>query len=332
MDQGFKKIYRYKKDVLNAFFPKARFKQSMIFANPEIVPTSFKGYISSDKLFDKTVYKYDGDGLFLHFTSFPVLSIILNSGYLRMSEFNCLDDKTELSFASKVLTQSNDKISNQIDKHKHKIFCLSACISNESTLKNEYMWTKYANQAKGCIIEYTFSSMDLYNFNFGKIQYGKIKLKPLADLKEASDKFDKFHQFKVQDLPLFLIRISAFHKATKFKKENEIRLLFFKDGSIGSDGNHLHEYQDFYKDSRVRSFIKIYLKGKNPHIPQPTINEKTALRFSPQIEIKRIILGPKVENIVETIIHIESLRNSSSQDFEIWRLNEKYELQKINFK
>lgn len=331
MEKGFDKVHAFEKNVLKKVFPNARLKQSSLFGSPYKIPKSFSGNISSSDLFSDTPYEYKGNGLFLHFTTFPILSAILSSGFLRMSDFNCLTDNSELLFASQHLFYPKKDVPNNVIEEKSNLFSLSACESSHNIIQSSYMWNNYSNLGKGCAIEYKFSSMNIFNFSLGNIQYGKQKLLPLKKFNSLAEKFGLEHDFKVSDVPLFIARISSFHKDKKFARENEVRLLFHKDGGFGSSEAHLNEYRDFHRDSQVRNFIKVFIKGRNPHLPHPNLSEQQVLMHSPQIELTKIIIGPENDNNYETIEHLIQIRKQFKMDFEIWRVNQKYEYFKINF-
>jgi hypothetical protein len=330
METGFDKIHLFEKMVLKKVFSSTRLKQSTIFGSPDIEPRSFDGHLSTNNLFSSTNYEYTGDGLFVHFTTLSALSLIIKNGFLRMSEFNCLSDKTELLFASEIFGVDFIRHINNLEEERSNMFCLSACKSTADTMNNQYMWDNYASHGRGCAIEYKFSQMDIFNMFLGEIQYGKRKLGSLMKIKTLAETFQNEFNFTVSKLPLFLLKVLAFHKDIKFKQENEVRLMFHRDGSIGNNSPHISEYRDFYTDNSVRNFIKLHLLGSNPHLPHPQLDEETVLRLSPQIEISRIIIGPNNHDLLETIHQLSILRKQNNLNFEIWNRNTKGDLKKIN--
>ena len=320
MDKAFEKIYSFEESVLQQVFPNARLAIAATFGSPDKELKSFDGLISNRNIFKNTIYEYTGENKFIHFTSLPKLSLILNSGFLRMSDFNCLYDKSEFSFSFENIFQHHDL--KRFEDQKEELFCLSACESNSETISNKLMWKNYGDNGQGCVIEYKFSSEEMSNFNLGIIQYGKKDLKPLKKLNElATDFSNKNNSFKVNDFPIFIARMLSFHKQSKYSKEKEVRLLFHRGGVL-FDKPHLNQYKEFFRKSEVRNFIKIYLKGKNPYFPYPGLSDEEALSFSPQIEVIRVIIGPEISNLIETIDHLEDLREYHKMDFEIWRIND----------
>lgn len=322
-------IAEYKTKVIKPLFPNAQFAESRLFCNPDRPVSGFNGFLSTSDLFKNSIYECPGDGLFLHFTSFPVLSTILKTGFIRMSDFNCLSDKLEINFASKNINLSSKQEDNKFGKHK--MFCLSACDSKHEVITDPYMWEKYADNGAGCSIEYKFTSPEIYKMSFGRILYGKRDLKPLKDIKRLMENFSlENNGFKVNSFESFLTRIFAFHKDIKYKKENEVRLFHFQDGGMSSNARHINQYPDFYKNNEVREFIRIYLSGKNKHVPCKGLDDETALGISPQIEITRVIIGPNVKNILDVRELIIKLRDQEKQNFEIWSINDKLVCSKLN--
>lgn len=318
-DKGFDRIHAFKTQVLKKELPEAQFRKTSIFGSPEKEVRTFNGIISSFNLTKDTIYEFDGSKLFLHFTSLLALSQILSSGFLRMSDFNCLTDKSEMIFSANNLWGELNQ--NQIVKTKSKLFCLSACESNSKTIKDGFMWKNYAQNGKGCAIEYKFTQPEIYNMNFGKIQYGKRQLKPLKEIKRLADKFAiENNGFMAKDLPFLLSRLHSLHKDIKYKNEKEVRLLYFNDGFVGRN-SHLNEYQDFYKDGSIRNFIKLYLAGSNEHFPKEKLTDEQVLSHSPQIEIKRIIIGPEIQESSETAYQLDYFRKEFGMDFSIWHYN-----------
>lgn len=307
-------IDAYKKEVLHKFFPSAKFKEAGSITSNNIPPRTFDAVISNEGLFENTDYKFNPNTQFIHFTSLPSLSQILQSGFLRMSDFNCLSDKSELLFGSNVFSDcDNDKIK----EAKANIFSLSACLSDRETLNNQHMWNQYACQGMGCAIEYKFISTNIHDMVFGKILYGKRDLKNLRKLKKLNEKFKKDYDFEVTDLPMLLLKVSAFHKKFKFHSENEVRLLFFNDGFFSKDSIHRNHYVDLYSDQQVRNFIRLPIAGKNNNVNKDTINLEKELGFSPQIEISRVIIGPNNPKPFEVAKLLDQFKNQQGYNFEI---------------
>lgn len=311
-------IAAYKKEVLHKYFPFAKFKETVTISSNNILPRTFDAVVSNEGLFENTDYKFNPNTYFIHFTSLPVLSQILKSGFLRMSDFNCLSDKSELHFASSIFSKGDHQ---RMEEAKSNIFCLSACLSGPDTLNNQHMWEKYASKGMGCAIVYKFTTPKIHNMIFGKVLYGQRNLNNLRKLKKLNDTFKNEHDFEVTDLPVLLLKVSAFHKKISFKKENEVRLLFLNDGFFSKEYVHKNHYSDLYSDNQVRNFIRLPLAGKNKFASPDTINLEKELGFSPQIEISRVIIGPNNPTPFEVARHLIQLREECKMQFEICCFN-----------
>ncbi len=322
LDEYWHKIDVFQKNVLRKDYPKLYLKQSFSLCNTLKSPESFNGEISTEDIFSFTNYEVKGNPFFIHFTSLSSLSKILQSGFLRMSDFNCLSDETELIFSSELITQLSEKQRLKIINEKPKIFSLSACLSNETTLKNEHMWNHYASGGSGCAIEYQFNEMDIHRMIFGKVQYGKVALKPLRRIVKNNEDFKNEYNLTIEDFPMFLLKISAFHKDIKFKQEEEVRLLFHKDGSMGFNAFFNIEYKDFYTDNEVRNFIKIPLLNKKD------LNYNNPINF-PSIKISRVIIGHNNPDPDATISQLLEIIKETKISFEIWLLTKSAKLVKV---
>lgn len=313
-DPNFKNIGLYEKSVLNKVLPNAHFKKTGYTLSGDLPLRKFDALISSEKLFEGTLYKFDESSSFLHFTPLPALSQILQSGFLRMSDFNCLSDKSELHFASSIFSNGENK---KIEESKPNIFCLSACLSSPEILDSQHIWNQYASKGMGCAIEYKFTSTKIHNMIFGKVLYGKENLKNLRKLKKLNEVFKNEHDLEVTDLPLLLLMVSAFHKKISFKKENEVRLLFLNDGFFSKESIHRNHYEDLYTDQQVRNFIRLPIAGKNTSVNADTINLEKELGFSPQIEISRVIIGPNNPKHLEVAKLLNQFKKEHGYNFEI---------------
>lgn len=307
-------IDAYKKEVLHKFFPSAEFSSTFTISKPDDFARTFDAVISNKGLFENTKYNFNPDNHFIHFTSLPALSQILQSGFLRMSDFNCLSDKSELQFASSRLSESENK---NIEIAKSNIFCLSACLSSSEILNNQHMWNDYANDGMGCAIEYKFTSTKIHNMIFGKVLYGKEKLKDLRKLKKLDVQFKNKYDFEVTDLPMLLLKVSAFHKKIKFKNEHEVRLLFYNETHYPKHFIHRNRYEDFYSDQQVRNFIKLYIKGKNPTLSLSHPEYEKELMYEPEIEISKVIIGPNNPKPFEVAKLLHQFKNEQGYNFEI---------------
>jgi hypothetical protein len=277
----------FTKQVLNKFFPKAHLSTSTIWESKKIKPVFFDGEISAYNIFDQTPYEYKGQNSFIHFTSLEKLKAIIESGHLRMASLDSLQDTEEVHFAGKVI---DPNCFYELDVASENLFSLSACESSYSNITNENMWMEYGDEHAGCILEYSFSKMELFRMNFGVIRYGEENLSDLKKLVSLSHSFYNEHGFSVSELPIFLRTILSFHKNQSYNFEREIRLLLEPVQII-----------EFHKDPRfetvfcdkkgIKWYFKIPFKEKNKLPENLDFDLETKLHHYPQIELKRIILG-----------------------------------------
>ena len=326
-------VRKFERDVLQKTFPNARFSSSGMMGSPDIAPSSFKAEISPDNLFKGTEYEYKGDGKFIHFTSILALKSILDTGWIRMSEFSNLVDKQELVYASSVF--ENDKFYTQeFDKLEHlkrNVFCLSACESSQETQSDSFMWEIYGDKGAGVFIEFEYTNKQPYSHNLGNVLYGKENLKPLIQLKVLYDQFRiETNNFTIQDIFNVILEIKAFHKSKKYQSEKEVRLLFKQNKNWYEGHDHTSIYEDFNAKQEVKYFSKLYLKGRNPIVTDENLQkytEEEICRYYPQIEIKRICLGYNIsiENKVDIMKFISKLKATNNYDFELWHINNELE-------
>lgn len=276
----------FTKEVLNKFFPRVYLRSSEVYESEGKFINSFSGEISSYNLFNQTLYEYKGRNLFLHFTKIENLLKIIESGNLWMSTLDSLEDEEELHYAGRYL-DSNYR--SELSSACENLFSLSACESTEVNIQSEHMWTHYGGNHSGCIIEYSFTLMDIYKMNFGHIRYGDSELKELDHISRLSNEFFSTFGYKVSNLPLFLRKILAFHKTDCFQLESEIRLLFEPDIILP---NERFEYISCDKKG-YRRVYKLPFKERNKLPENPNFDLETKLHHYPQIELKRVVLGQK---------------------------------------
>jgi hypothetical protein len=275
----------YTKEVLNKFFPKAHLKSSTIWESETVKPNFFDGEISTYNIFKLTPYEYKGRNRFIHFTSIEKLKAILTSGYLRMASLDSLQDTEEVHFAGKVIDPNSFY---DLDVVSENLFSLSACESNTANIFNKKMWMEYGDQYRGCILQYSFSKMELFRSNFGVIRYGEKHLSDLKKLVIMSHSFYQEYGFSVSQLPVFLRTILSFHKNQNYDFEREIRLLiepeFLPDSCYEPD---------FCQKKGIKKYYKLPFSERNELPVNTKFDQDTILHHFPQIELNRIILGPQ---------------------------------------
>lgn len=325
--KNFENVDKFRKEVINPIFPNASFARSLMVSSPDEPATSFNGQLSPIDLFKDTNYEYKGNGKFLHYTSLFGIKAILETGYLRMSEFGNLIDKHELLYASNVFKDNPlfQFDNTELNFLKENIFCLSACQSNEITKRNALMWEVYGDKGKGVIIEFELTKKAPSNFLLGNVQYGEEALRPLKEIKKLSEeiKNDNAAIFP-NNFPELLLEIQSFHKTKRYEAEEEVRLFLKVERYQYKE----HELESIYKDinsnQEVKYFNKLFLKGRHLYLDKENFNNINILNEFPQIEIKNIILGFNIsdENQINISYFLRSLKNTYNYDFKISYIND----------
>lgn len=326
------KVNKFETEVIKPVFPNARFASSFMVGSPEQAPNSFEPKLSSGELLKNTDYEYGGDGKYIHYTTLFGLKSILESGFLRMSEFGNLIDEKELIYAASVF-DGNPLFKFHPEKLKclkENLFCLSLCQSNEATKRNHLMWEVYGDKGKGVIIELELNKQDPFFFLLGKIQYGEEALEPIKKLKTLSEEFSKTHEgFFPNNFLEFILEMQSFHKVKIFEAEQEIRLLMKEDK--GQYDSHKHEtiYRDINSNQEVKYFNKLYLKERYPFEDSIKAESKINILDSyPQIVIKNIILGYNIsiKNKVDIMFLLNDLKVKHNYNFKISHINDEGEI------
>jgi hypothetical protein len=333
-EQNFKNVDKFLGEVIKPIFPKARFMSSFMCSSPDELATSFQGQLSPMDLFKDSVYEYQGDYKFLHFTNLFALKSILESGFLRMSEFSNLLDTNEIHYATKVFQNSKKNSINEeeIENQKEKLFCLSLCESNENTKRDDFMWEVYADKGKGVLVEFEFTKPNPSRFVFGKVQYGKDKLKPLEKIVELSEKFkDKNQNFFPNNFTELFIDIFSFHKVKKFEAEKEVRMLLKVEKHKYEEHTFESVYRDINNKLDVKYFNKLFLKGRHPYLElnypfSDDVNQ--VFNEFPQVEIKNIVFGYglSIEKKVDLRDLFCKIRNEYKYEYQISQINDEGEI------
>lgn len=332
-----KNVDKFRKEVIHPFFPNADFKSTFMVSSPEEPATSFEGKLSPINLFKDTDYEYKGDGKFIHYTSLLGIKAILETGYLRMSEFGNLIDKNELQYAAKIF-EGNPIFQikkEKLEQLKENVFCLSMCESNEKTKKNTFLWEVYGDKGKGVVIEFELTKNNPKHFLLGKVQYGEEKLQKLRELKKNAENFKKDNNgFFPNNFPELFMEIKSFHKSKRYDAEKEVRL-FLKTYKRQYKEHKLKSiYKDINSNQEVKYFNRLYLKGRHPFLNfKYSFSEEKDAVFNefPQIEIKNIILGfnISVENKVAITYLFNEIKTKHNYEFDIFQINNEKEIIKM---
>ena len=247
-----------------------------------------------------------------------------------MSEFRNLIDQNELLYASKVFSD-NQLFTPQLEtlnRVKVNIFCLSACEATDETKTDSYLWEVYGDKGKGVFIEYEFSDPKPYHHIFGKVRYGDLELAQLRNLKSLFEEFrnanDNFSPGKFIEL---ILEAQAFHKSDKYSSEKEVRMLLRVDKQQYEEHNDIKIYQDINSKQEIRYFSKLFLKGRHSFLTKENIEKiglENIIKITPQIEIKKVVLGfnVSIENKVEIMYFLQKVKKLHNYEFELWHLND----------
>lgn len=322
-------IQNFVNEVLNPSFPNWALKSFGTFKKVNSKANTFFGEASTREIFEETPYKYTGNGHFLHFTSLSGIEAILESGWLRMSEFRNLEDEKELTFGINEILNSEIKnyLEGDIQSLKETLFCLSACEATDANKVDYHLWKNYGDQRRGVLIEYEFSNIDVHNYLLGEIRYG---IECFEQLKTVRDNYIKYRSLEIGIYPSnflqLLLEILVFHKEDKFKSEKEIRLFKRFDKARWEKHDNFFVYEGINQKKEERYFAKLFLKGRNPFFAKGDVSDlmkNEILGVIPQVEIKKITLGSNIS--IEKKLKINEslcgLKKKHNYEYSIFHLN-----------
>lgn len=322
-------IQNFVNEVLKPCFPKWKLNSHGMFKKVSAKASTFFGKASTKEIFEETPYKYTGNGVFLHFTSLCGIMAILESGWLRMSEFRNLEDEKELTFGINEILNSEIKnyLDGDIQSLKETLFCLSACEATDANKVDYHLWENYGDQRRGVLIEYEFSNIDVHNYLLGEIRYG---IECFEQLKMVRDNYIKYRSLEIGIYPSnflqLLLEILVFHKEDKFKSEKEIRLFKRFDKERWEKHIDFLVYEGINLKKEERYFAKLFLKGRNPFFAKGGVSDlmkNEILRVIPQVEIKKITLGSNIsiDKKLEILDLLNELKKKHNYEYSIFHLN-----------
>jgi hypothetical protein len=336
--KDFENVDKFGKEVINPIFPHANFASSFMVSSPDELATDFNGKLSPINLFKDTDYEYKGDGKFIHYTSLFGIKAILETGYIRMSEFGNLIDKSELQYASEIFIDNPifQIKKEKLEQLKENLFCLSMCESNDKTKRNSFLWEVYGDKGKGAVIEFELTKNNPKLFLLGKVQYGEERLQQLRELKKNAEKFKKDNNgFFPNNFIELLAEIQSFHKSKRYDAEKEVRLFLKTDKRQYEEHKLESIYKDINSNQEVKCFNKLYLKGKHPFLDfKYSLSDEEDAVFNefPQVEIKSIIPGfnISVENKVAVTDLFNKIKAKHNYELEIFQINNEKEIIKMS--
>ena len=183
------------------------------------------GDISNTSLIGSKFHRDFVGRRFLHFTSLKSLKGILETGSLKLSNFNTFKDKKEYLHASEKIFEIPDDQATEIKKG---LFVLSLTELQEKDVKNNYdeHWKNYGNESKGVALEFEILRQPAGYFPLA-IQYYDSPQNDtiIAKLKECHDSYFTSNNYK-KELACFFYPLFCAYKENRFKWENETRIFF----------------------------------------------------------------------------------------------------------
>jgi len=290
-------------------FPNAPFGMSSYIGGDS--EDSYGGYHHefsiNQKVFDGTSYQINGKKEFIHYTSVESFFSILNSGQIKLSDLNNLNDPREFDY---LLNQYNIKIDKrQIEIFKRSLYLFSMC-EYDSQKKDDFdMWRLYGNNGNGIgiVFELLNDSYDWYSFLLGRVCYNdEYAEKKIQDLLELTKRY-QLKGFNENRIPILIGLLLLYHKNPIWKIENEIRLSSFfeydpytlKSESISSNPHFGNECVSFFVNSRNILSSNIFHKLEHKFntsgcLIDEEINSKIKSRI--RLKIKKVIVGYNTSN------------------------------------
>lgn len=325
---GSEELETFYREVFRKILPNASHSSAEWFGSKE----NYEAWHSSFNFLKDSIYEYKGNHDFIHFTTPIGLASILHSGFLRMSEFGNLQDKQEIIYASQVFDgiPEIDLKKEVLETAKKLVFCLSMSEYNENTLTNPFMWEAYSSKGHGACIRYHLTKPNPRQFLIGKLQYGQGELKIIQELKDHVLTYLKMGKPLPRNFTNLLLALFSFHKAERFRIENEVRMFLNLDGMIPNLKLETL-YQDVNGSNEVKYFNKLFLKNRHE---LKEISDKAGLPFItmldafPQIEITEIILGysNSLESVFEKVEFLNDLKKKHKYQFDIKYLTPELEI------
>jgi hypothetical protein len=158
----------------------------------------------------------------VHFTTIDILDKILPSKSLWLHSLNSLEDPTEYSFASSVLSKNNNSKSDP----KNSIYQISFCDRDifQNNAQEFNMWRLYGQEGEGVALVFSLMNNPIYwhDFHLSPVQYGNEHLAVFREINAIIDEINKDEKIVGIDFAKLL----PFHKSELYEYEKEVRLLF----------------------------------------------------------------------------------------------------------
>jgi len=306
-DKNFDDLHSYLKDIFSGFLPNIN---TSFLCSTSAVDAKFVAFSGipeiNQKLLENSIFEYNDDYRFIHFTSIENLLNILKSQSFRMYDLNSMEDPQEIIYAKKIFENQSQIDKESLSNLKSQYFALSLCKYNKELIDSKlFMWQLYGRCGKGICIVFKIKNPTKYsNFVIGNIQYkGLEKLKNIV--KKHKEYVDN-KQTHLNQLSEFMSFILSLYKAPIYSIEKEVRLLYFSKKENGIFKNKSRKiFPDIKNNKNV--FYKEVNMLKGSQEKQLSTFEKYKYSKVPKFKIEEIILGYDVKNDLDTWDTIEKL-------------------------
>lgn len=266
----------------------------------------------------------------VHYTSVQALFEIINSETIRLYNSFNLNDPKEIEHGLKTLDFPYDV--NWLKELKRNHFILSASRYDDQVKDDFNLWRLYGQEGMGIglVFEVPEAIKTWTGINLSQIEY---LLDSTNDT--ISKKFLDFHQafqskYKLfENTPSIIPLLASFKKDEIWKIENETRIVAFcpfdkyslqpKDGFYESNNSFLSKTLSHAINANGDQVAYVSMPISKDCIKkklQANIDkeiEEAILKIHPYLQLKKIILGPRLSNSKQIHPVVEFIRNVADQ-------------------
>lgn len=210
-------------------------------------------------------YKYENKRI-LHFTNLEAARQIIDSGFLKGSNFNRFNDEYEIV---SLFGSINNEFLHSWSELKENIFAISFTekISAQVFENYDYHWREYASKGKGIALEFRINNkFPVYQDYWLKINYTDLLNFKLQGCCEEISKLN-FSEVEKE----FLLPLLACFKSTDYSQESEIR--FFSQISKSqicaiNDNNESPIKFSISEDNKIHLWLQMPFSTPNKNVPE----------------------------------------------------------------
>jgi hypothetical protein len=268
----------------------------------------------------------------LHYTSsLQNLFSILNSGFLRLSNLNSLNDPQEFTHMAKGINMKDKEL---IENCKSGLHSVSFCKVEDLEKPDKFpMWRLYGGDGNGAAILFEVDNPhgNWHRYMMAKVQYGKsYEWDRYQKFIEAHNNFQEKHNNAIANWAEAITGIMAMHKNQIWNYEDELRFLSYYEYDKYSkepstfQSQVAKQYHSFTGKGKSFSYLELPLFGTEKYLNVKNLYEEhsSSARFSdvvPALKIKKIILGYNNDSdaFYESLEMISKLSKSYGYSIEI---------------